>query len=188
MKKILCFLVAGIACLALQTCTNKNDTTPSDDPCGDERTKSFCWDASNKFPWNDNTFNYFTEGNNRVFQVSTSVESNVCIDWHIKYDLNCTMKPNQTRNIQVRIKYRYGFFGVYGNTDIATKSTTTNFITYVEINTFGIKNAYTSSPGSFYLSVEWVIDNYLDYPVDLAYFQSQYTYTNLNCYYKFPYE
>jgi hypothetical protein len=125
-------------------------------------------------PWNDSHFNMQIDGNYRVFQVYTNSFENVCPDEHIKIEVACIIMPPGTRNIQLRIEYRYGLFGAFGNTWTVPKNYLADQIVFEGNTTFGIKNAYDNEPGSFYLNIEWVLDNYLDESVDLEYFKTHF--------------
>ena len=172
MKRIykLIFIIAGV--ISLSTCnTNKSDTTPS--TCGEEKRWDVDFPKEGPKPWQDPTWTSYTEGNNRVFQVSTPIIENVCSEMHIRNVFSSYFEQGSTRIIQFRLKYRYSIFG---GEFLVSKQVTSGFESFVlpYDATFGIKQAYDNIPGSFWAYFEWVLSDYLDYSVDLAYFQSKF--------------
>lgn len=177
-----------LICLVLIQACSKTSDPPQPSLCSEESEENNCEWYGNKTPspWSDISFNNYTEGTSRVFQVSTPAEEDACIDSHIEYFLNCFMALDQPRKIQVRLKYRYGFFGVFGDSRITTMSEDQGLAKYAVKGDFGIKNAYVESPGSFYFAVEWIIENAGDVNADLDYFKSKFKAGVLNYYYKLP--
>ena len=151
---------------------DKESNEPFDESnCGDD-AKNVLQHYISSPPWKSKDWNTYIEGQNRVFQVSSDMVDSVCPDREIIiFDTSSCKKP-QVRNIQVRLKYRYGLFGVYGNTFVPGKQIEPDLIHFDGRFVFGIKDAYGNDPGSFYYMVEWVIDGVNSDTTDLEYFKS----------------
>lgn len=169
-------LLAILSC-PLTGCYSTTEDTPTE--CGPEIHNDFQWERNKTDPWNDTTWYSYTEGNERIFQVSSALIENVCPDNHITFLILGRILLPCPRNIQVRVLYRYSLFG---NTVIPEKKmNNVEFISYEGGSTFGIKQVFDEIPGSFWLQYEWVIENYQDYEVDLEYFKSVFDYAEINC-------
>lgn len=149
-----------------------DDPNAQEDLCGEKKDFVKIWGKGFiKFEDDTGFYNYI-EGNDRVFQVSSEVLENVCPDSHIQLKFMTIINRPDTleRKMKLRLKYRYGLFGVYGNT-IYTNSIdeyTSSYDLKGE-GEFGIKNAYDKEPGAFYIALEWILENYQDEQVDYNY-------------------
>lgn len=186
MKKVSLIALVFTGVLFFVNCDKTDKDKKS--TCGSEQNQSKHWgNFQGIAPWDDPTWNFYTEGNFRVFQVSLMAHDNVCPDEHIVFNIHCVMIPDQPRNIQVRVKYRYGAFGVFGSTYTPVKAVLNTGIDYSGESNFGIKNAYGSEPGAFYFMLEWVIDNFQDYSVDFEYFKYSFYTVDFNYrWYSYP--
>lgn len=184
-RTIIC--IALLCCsIVLLTCSEKTD--PADpEKCGELEEFSCEWFYNkNIIPWNDPTFNSYIEGSARVFQVTAGFEDSVCIDKHILYDLLAIFADDQPRVITVRLQYRYGIFGVFGNSRDAFPTIESGHATYTARGDFGIKNAYSASPGAFLFYVEWIVAASQDYSADLEYFKSKFKASVLSYDFNYP--
>lgn len=171
MKKIIYFLLSIGVGILTTTC----EPDAADDPCGEAKTVVLTWGPNfTKFLEDTCFFNYI-QGNNRVFQVSSEVFHNVCPLEHIKAKfvsyINRPDSSQTERFFTMRLKYIYGPFGLYGN-DIPSDKIE-DFQTNYHVsggNEFGIKNAYDTDPGAFFVELEWLMENYQDEQVDKDYF------------------
>lgn len=164
MKKFL----LGMPVLALTLVATTCDTSTNDpSSCGEDLGEH----EYNITPWNKPTWNVYTEGTNRVFQIGTPLIENVCPDEHIKVAFNSTFKLGSTRVTHTRIKYRYSIFG---GEFVASKTIGTDLesFTFPPNSNFGIKQAFDGIPGSFWIYFEWIISDYQDVDLDIAYFKS----------------
>jgi hypothetical protein len=117
------------------------------------------------------------DDSNRIFQVYTDPFENVCPDEHIQVRISgqriSYIPVDRTINLQV--DYRYGYFGVYGNTYVTDSyshpGSDGSTLWYNGLTTFGIKDAYQDEPGSFYLNIEWHMTKGSSETADLLYFK-----------------
>jgi len=161
-------IVAAIFILSCDKIGNSNKNTCVED---DTETKILV-----AYPWLEPHFNMQVDpDDSRVFQVYTDAYENICPDEHIYVEVDGTITPMpQDRDIRFRVEYRYGAFGVWGNTfDVNfTQLPQENKQTYQGSTSFGIKDAYGAEPGSFYLNFEWYFKgDYGEETTDLAKFQ-----------------
>lgn len=169
--------------MVCMTCSLFKDEEP--DPCGPEVKFDLVFNNVSSEPWNHATWNVYTEGNNRIYQVGTPLIDNVCPDKHILLEFTSYFKPGSARVLHERVLIRYSIFeGTRIGDKIIDDSNDTYALT--EGTNFGIKNAYSSIPGSFWLYFEWVLDNWQNDDVDLAYFKEHFVAGTLEAkYYQF---
>jgi hypothetical protein len=170
MKKLVISIPVILGIIFILSCDKLGNSKK--DLCAEDKTTSYVYLA---YPWLEPNFNMQVDpDDSRVFQVWTVPYENICPDEHILIEITGTITPRPDKDLRFRVEYRYGAFGVFGNSyemagqeDIPNNQKTFSGQTW-----FGIKNAYDAEPGSFYLNFEWYLygDNE-DELTDLAYFQ-----------------
>ena len=127
------------------------------------------------YPWLEPHFNMQVDpDDSRVYQVWTDAYENICPDHHILVEISGTISPIPDDDLRFRVEYRYGAFGVWGNSYdlIGTPNQAENKLEFTGQTNFGVKDAYGDEPGSFYLNFEWFLKGENnDEQTDLAYFQ-----------------
>ena len=138
---------------------------------GAKAESNWVWNGGVAAPWSMSaTFNVFQEGEYWIFQNSYHNFSDVCPEEHIKVSCTASSRPTE-RDINVRIRYRYGDFGAFGNTLTAVRYGTgaQGYTFDIPAGTnFGIKNAYPNGHGSFTLYDEFVMKSLVNENIDKA--------------------
>jgi hypothetical protein len=174
MKKLILIVPVVLAIVFILSCDKIGNSKK--ETCVEDETQTKVEIA---YPWLEPHFNMQVDpDDSRVFQVYSDVYENICPDEHIYVEIHGSISPIPLdRDIRFRIEYRYGAFGVWGNTFDATftPNQQENKLEYSGGTTFGIKDAYGAEPGSFYVNFEWYFkgDNGEE-TADLAIFK-QYT-------------